>query len=725
MKHERNEHIQRGDNEMSNSSLVSYTKISPNRTSPRNHKIDTISVHCYVGQVSIEDMASWLCNPEAEASANYGIGKDGRIGQFVGEEDRSWCSSNRDNDNRAITIECASDTTHPYAVNEKVFAALIDLLVDICKRNGIKELKWKADKSLIGNVEEQNMTVHRWFANKECPGDYLYNRHFLIADEVNRRLNDMVDVSTGTQTCEFSDLSEENAAARLLEICKPIALSNGLFPSVCTAQTILESGYCKTELATVANNVCGMKCELSGNTWSGSTWDGESKVKIRTAEQDSYGNVYYILADFRKYSCIEDSIADRCAYLLGAKNGTKLRYEGIKQCGNYKEQISLIKNGGYATDTQYVSKICNIIERFKLDVYDDELEKSVKYYVRKSWMDSQSQIGAYEILDNAKEEVNRNWQYNVYDSTGKEIYNGRKALIDRAVDFSVGIANDNTHGYQNGAWGPEYSCISLVETALIKSGLSVKKSNIDKMPKNLLAAGFEECTSQVDFITGKGLAKGYILWMLDGSGKHGHTEMAVSESQIVGARGDTDGKSGDGHGDEISVISYTNMGWQRVFRLPGGYTGETKEENENISDNLYKVQAGAYENANNAQKICKKIVGAGYPAFVKVEDDMYKIQAGAYSSKDNAERQVELLKSSGFEACIKTDSPIYTVQTGLFENKKNAEALATKMKDSGFDAVIIQNGNQLQVRGGLFSIKANAERLVKCLKEKGFDALIK
>lgn len=173
---------------MSNSPLAKYKKISPNRTSPRNHKIDTITIHCYVGQASVESMASWLCNPSVNASSNYGIGYDGRIGLFVEEKDRSWCSSSSSNDNRAITIECASDQVHPYTINSKVYDSLIDLCTDICKRNGIKELKWKADKSLIGQPDKQNMTVHRWFANKACPGDYIYNRLDKIAAEVNARL---------------------------------------------------------------------------------------------------------------------------------------------------------------------------------------------------------------------------------------------------------------------------------------------------------------------------------------------------------------------------------------------------------------------------------------------------------------------------------------------------------------------------------------------------------
>lgn len=177
---------------MSNSSLATYKRISPNRSSPRNHKIDTVSIHCVVGQFTakqILDMGHFnRYDPDNGSSCNYAVGRDGSIGIGVEEKDRSWCTSSYSNDHRAITIEVASDTTHPYAVTDKAYNALIDLLVDICQRNDIKELKWKGDKSLIGKVSEQNMTVHRWFANKSCPGDYLYNRHGKIAAAVNARL---------------------------------------------------------------------------------------------------------------------------------------------------------------------------------------------------------------------------------------------------------------------------------------------------------------------------------------------------------------------------------------------------------------------------------------------------------------------------------------------------------------------------------------------------------
>ena len=173
---------------MSNSALVDYVRISPNRTSPRNHKIDTITIHCTAGQASVETLGDIFSRPQRRASSNYGIDSDGKIGLYCEEKDRSWCSSNAANDNRAITIEVASDKVNPYKVNDRAMATLIKLLVDICKRNGIKELKWRGDKSLIGQIDRQNMTVHRWFSNTACPGDYLMGKLAWIAEEVNKRL---------------------------------------------------------------------------------------------------------------------------------------------------------------------------------------------------------------------------------------------------------------------------------------------------------------------------------------------------------------------------------------------------------------------------------------------------------------------------------------------------------------------------------------------------------
>lgn len=189
---------------MSNSSLATYTLISPNKTSPRNHEIDMVIIHCFVGQVTAKRGCEVFQPTTKQASCNYVVGYDGSIGLCVDEKDRSWCSggvdknkqpirvngiSGADIDHRAISIEVACEAKHPYKITDKAYTALVNLLVDICKRNpAIKELKWQSDKSLVGKIDKQNMAVHRWFANKACPGDYLYNLHGQIAEEVNKKL---------------------------------------------------------------------------------------------------------------------------------------------------------------------------------------------------------------------------------------------------------------------------------------------------------------------------------------------------------------------------------------------------------------------------------------------------------------------------------------------------------------------------------------------------------
>ena len=187
----------------SNSPLATVTMISPNRTPNRNHSIDTITIHCFVGQVTAKRGCEVFQPSSKGASCNYVVGYDGSIGLCVEEKDRSWCTggydkngnpirvngvSGKSNDYQAVTIEVASDTKHPYAITEKAMAALIELCTDICRRNGIKKLLWSGDKNLVGNPAKQNLTVHRWFANKACPGDYIYQRLGDIAAKVNAKL---------------------------------------------------------------------------------------------------------------------------------------------------------------------------------------------------------------------------------------------------------------------------------------------------------------------------------------------------------------------------------------------------------------------------------------------------------------------------------------------------------------------------------------------------------
>ena len=223
---------------MSNSPLVVYTKLSPNHSGKRTKKIDTITIHCMAGNCSVETCGNLFANSARQASSNYGIGTDGRIALYVDEANRSWCTSSNANDQRAVTIEVANNGGAPdWPVSAKAYAALLDLVTDICKRNGIKRLVWSTSKNdRVNHLNGCNMTVHRDYANKSCPGDYLYNRHGQIAAEVNKRLgvND-AGSSTGGQTSGNTETGLKvgdvvdfkgtqhytSAAAKDAKICKP------------------------------------------------------------------------------------------------------------------------------------------------------------------------------------------------------------------------------------------------------------------------------------------------------------------------------------------------------------------------------------------------------------------------------------------------------------------------------------------------------------------------
>lgn len=219
-----------------NSSLVSYTKLSPNHSGQRTHSIDRITPHCVVGQCSVETLGSIFYPTSRQASCQYGIGPDGRIGMYVEEKNHSWCSSSNANDQRAITIECASDTTEPYAMNSKVYDALIKLCVDICKRNGKKKLIWLGDKDKTINYnpksDEMIITVHRWFANKSCPGNWLYARLGDLATKVTAQLGGTTTAPEPTTSTLYrvrktwSDSKTQKGAFKVLSNAKKCADDN-------------------------------------------------------------------------------------------------------------------------------------------------------------------------------------------------------------------------------------------------------------------------------------------------------------------------------------------------------------------------------------------------------------------------------------------------------------------------------------------------------------------
>lgn len=412
-----------------NSQLVNFTQISPNKSVPRALAIDRVTIHCYVGQTSVENMGAWFVQTSAKCSSNYGIGSDGRVGLFVQERDRSWCSSSSENDNRAVTIECASDTKHPYAINDKVYATLLDLVTDICKRNGKTVLLWFGDKTRTLSYQpapnEMVMTVHRWFANKACPGDYIYSRLSTIANEVTKRLGGKVapmyrvrlswdkpetqleadyeldnakacaDAHPGFSVydedgkCVYTSKSDgvpvegEYTPEQWISLLAPDAVEvckkNELLPSVMLAQACLETGFGKTDLAK-KHNIFGMKCDLINGTWKDwSTWDGVS-IHEKYSPEEENGKVVQRKSKFRVYNTFKQCMEDYAGFLLHVRNDKGYKYACIKGWTDPAKVIHRIRIGtgtdahpeGYCTDSGYEYKILNLINKYDLTKYDKE-----------------------------------------------------------------------------------------------------------------------------------------------------------------------------------------------------------------------------------------------------------------------------------------------------------------------------------------------------------------
>lgn len=220
---------------------------------------------------------------------------------------------------------------------------------------------WKNSKSQLG--------AYAVLANAKanCPAGYsVYDE----AGKVVYTKKSAEPVRRGMQATELKGLNAKELIEKIGPLFTADQKKSGILASVSMAQFILESGWGKSGLTQKANNAFGMKKSLSGNTWPGSTWDGKSVVSMQTGEETEDGKEYTITAEFRKYACIEDSIADHSAYLTGAKDGDELRYKGLKGCKKYKAAAQIIKDGGYATSTSYVKALCDIIKEYKLTDYE-------------------------------------------------------------------------------------------------------------------------------------------------------------------------------------------------------------------------------------------------------------------------------------------------------------------------------------------------------------------
>lgn len=423
---------------MSNSPLVCHTNISPNKTSPRNHEIDTVTIHCVVGQVSAESLGNWFAKSSTQASSNYGVDKDGRIGMYVEEKDRSWCTSSRANDNRAITIEVASDTQAPYAVTDAAYSGLIKLLVDICQRNpGIKELRWVDDKSLIGQTSVQNMTVHRWFANKSCPGDYLFKRHDDIVAKVNALLK-VDDAPIYRPTENADEVIWDFFQKKGLNAFAIAGIMGNLHAESCLRSNNLQNGYEQSLNHTDDSYTRAVDSGAYTNFVNDKAGYGLAQWTYYTRKQalleyakscgKSIGDLgmqlEFMWNELQSYSGVM-KVLNSATSILEASNVVLMQYE------RPADQGELVQKKREKYGKSFYDKFVD-----EPEIVPDE--QPAWYRVRKTWTDAKSQLGAYKILANAKNMADKNPGYYVFDEDGNRVYPVKPA--EKPVEKKVAYA---------------------------------------------------------------------------------------------------------------------------------------------------------------------------------------------------------------------------------------------------------------------------------------------
>lgn len=482
---------------------------------------------------------------------------------------------------------------------------------------------WENASSQFGAYEILETAI------KNCPAGYA------VYDETGKELYRNEKAAGGTQTSEFAGLSETQAANWLLEIARPIAEKYGMLPSALAGRAILESGFCTTYLAKNANNVCGMKSALLNATWTSPTWDGKSEITIVTTEYRN-GVAMKVNDQFRKYDSIEACMEDHCAFFLNAKvsvTAEKPKYDGITECKNYREQMQLIKDRGYATDPEYVGKVCKIIEKYNLARYDAEQPKAEK--------DILSQCAKMEAQRATDTAAGHPWAYR----------NPSKYVEEKWADA---VKNEKR----------ACNCALLARWALKEAGLIPQKTGVFYGKKGGTIAwgkGTQEAVEKIcDVIAGSGktvdelLAAGKII--------PGDivTYVDIQHTNIY---------AGNGKWYDAGHAYCDGTGEGAIFR---SWFGSGKYGKQKVGQIIRKKGATQAETEKPDQS----------------EKKQYIVQAGAFTKKKNAEVLTARIKKKGFDAIVKKSGGNYIVQCGSFTEKKNAEALAKKLKRAGFSAIV-------------------------------------
>lgn len=339
---------------MSNSKLVNYVKISPNRTSPRRNKIKKITIHHMAGNLSVETCGNVFAPSSRRASANYGIDSNGRVGMYVEEKDRAWTSSSPDNDNQAITIEVANDQIGGnWHVSDKAYNKLIDLCVDICQRNGIEQLNFTGDKT-------GNLTMHCYFASTACPGPYLKSKFPEIAAKVNARLVGSAIKDSNKLPVNIRAYTRTQFIEEIAKNVQKFAPSYGI--SVCSpiiAQACLESAY-GTSSKAIYYNFFGMKYRANRVKCHCGYFSDGSK------EQMNDGSYTPVTSDWYAFDSFENGVKGYFEFISIS------RYSNVKGIADPKTYLENLKSDGYATAKDYVENLMKVIQDNNLTKYDSQ-----------------------------------------------------------------------------------------------------------------------------------------------------------------------------------------------------------------------------------------------------------------------------------------------------------------------------------------------------------------